>query len=136
MSNAQTTREALLGQMLEDVDKVADRLETIEKGITEKIATATEIAFGKAFLTVTMRYEKMIETQSAQLVETAKKATGMIRAELSSAALPLGEAARRLRKQAIVWMTLAALIGVVSGAAGVGITTYVITASHQLDARR
>jgi len=79
-----TAREALMAELLEDVDKVIQRLEQVDATLAEKVEKATADAAGKAFLSAKMNFESVIDKQTNKLTDAGRHAAALIGNQINS----------------------------------------------------
>ena len=113
-----TAREALAGQMLEDIDALVRRLEEVDAELREKVASAIKDAAGKALLQTQMNFESMMETQQAALLQAGREAAARIGNELNRSTAPVLLAAGGLRHRLVAIALTALIAAVVAGAVG------------------
>ncbi len=113
-----TAREALAGQMLEDIDALVRRLEEGDAELREKVASAIKDAAGKALLQTQMNFESMMETQQAALLQAGREAAARIGNELNRSTAPVLLAAGGLRRRLVAIALTALIAAVVAGAVG------------------
>ena len=113
-----TAREALAGQMLEDIDALVRRLEEVDGELREKIASAIKDAAGKALLQTQMNFESMMETQQAALLQAGREAAARIGNELNRSTAPVLLAVGGLCRRLVAIALTALIAAVVAGAVG------------------
>ena len=78
-----TAREALLADLLSDVDTMIQRFEQVDASIAERIESATRDAVNKALLASQMRFEAMVGDQERKLTDAGRHAAACIGNELT-----------------------------------------------------
>lgn len=118
-----TAREALMAELLQDVDTVMARLEHIDEALGSKIEKATADAAGKAFLSARLNFESVIDAQAGKLTDAGRHAAAMIGNQLNSkAALLLASTAAieaKARRFALLLIGCALVAGAVGGFIGI-----------------
>lgn len=122
-----TAREALLAELMLDVDGLISRVEALDAALASSVEQAIRDASGKAFLAARMGFESMIAEQERKLVAAGRNASGAISAQLGTGVTQLfavNEALEtKLWRFIAIWAGLAVLGGAVGGALAVKILT-------------
>lgn len=82
-ASATTVREALVAEMLADIDKLLVRVEQLDQALATKIEQASKDAMGQAFLSVKLNLESTVREQEHKLVQAGREAAARIGNELS-----------------------------------------------------
>lgn len=83
-SNATSAREALMAELLQDVDVLARRLEQVDETLAGKIDKATTDAAGKAFLAFKLNFESVMDKDAEKLIEAGRYAAAQIGNQLGA----------------------------------------------------
>ena len=116
--NVSTAREALMAELLQDVDALVFRVERAHEGLGEKIEQATQDAAGKAFLAAKLNFESLIDQQSGRLTEAGRYAAALIGNQLNTGAAQLVATHAALERKARRSVLLLAGLAFVAGAVG------------------
>ncbi|WP_208457024.1 hypothetical protein [Caballeronia zhejiangensis] len=120
--NASTAREALMAELLQDVDALVRRFEQADKELSGKIERATTDAAGKAFLAAKLNFESVIEQNSDKLMQAGRVAAVQIGNQLNSGAAQLvaGNAAveRKVRRLIGLLAVFSLIAGIFGGLIG------------------
>lgn len=121
-SNATSVREALMAELLQDVDTLVRRLEQVDEALTSKIDKATTDAAGKAFLAFKLNFEAVLEKDAEKLTEAGRYAAAQIGNQLGAQTAQLVAAKAALERKAhsfvLLWMGVAFAAGAVGGYIG------------------
>lgn len=117
-SNVSTAREALMAELLEDVDRLLQRFEQLDEALAGKIEKATADAAGKAFLAAKLNLESVIDKNADKLIAAGRQAAAQIGNQLNSGAAQLLAANAALERKARRYMAL--LVALAFAAGGVG----------------
>lgn len=116
--NVSTAREALMAELLQDVDALVRRVEQADEGLAMKIEQATNDAAGKSFLAARLNFEAMIDQQSGKLTEAGRYAAALIGNQLNTGAAQLVAANAELESKARRFVLLLVGFALVAGAVG------------------
>jgi tryptophan synthase beta subunit len=124
MANDPTSiREALLVEVMQDVDQLLARLEAVKEGLASQVAQATKDAVGQALLASRLAHGQMIDEKGAKLMAAASGAAAEIEGATIAGATRLVAAGARVERGAtriLVWLTCAMLgAGLIGGVVGV-----------------
>lgn len=78
--------EAIMGELLQDVDGLLKRVEQLENTLPDRIGQATKDATGKSFLTARLNFESMVAEQERRLIDAGRTAAATIGNQLNRAA--------------------------------------------------
>jgi len=117
-ANVSTAREALMAELLQDVDALVCRVERAHEDLGEKIEQATKDAAGKAFLAAKLNFESVVGQQSARLTEAGRYAAALIGNQLNTGAAQLVSANAALESKARRFVLLLIGFAFVAGAVG------------------
>lgn len=117
-SNVSTAREALMAELLADVDKLAQRFEQLDAALAGKIEKATADAAGKAFLAAKLNFESVIDKNADKLLEAGRHAAAQIGKQLNSGAAQLLAANAALEHKARRFVALLVAFAFVAGGVG------------------
>jgi hypothetical protein len=115
LSNA---KEALLVELLKDIDEMVKRLEAVDSKLAATIETATKEATGKAFLMAQLNFKSLMEEQENKLISTAKYATSLIGNQLHQGTIEFITNHEQLNKKlkwVYFWIVLIAFIAGMAG---------------------
>ncbi|MGZ5198248.1 MAG: hypothetical protein ACXWC4_00625 [Telluria sp.] len=104
-------REALMAELLQDVDTLVSRVEHVHETLPGLIEQATKDAAGKAFLTARLNLESVIDQQAHKLTDAGRHAAALIGTQIVNGATEVAAASQRLRKRAWVVLALAVAFG-------------------------
>ena len=113
-----TGREALMAELLKDVDALLKRLEAVDASIAGKIDQATRDASGSALLATKLSFVSMVDEQERKLMQAGRHAAAMIGNELNRHAEQLTAASAQLAGHAWRNALFGLVMAVVAGAAG------------------
>lgn len=113
-----TTREALLAELMQDMDGLIGRFETLDSSLASKVEQATKDAAGKAFLASRMGFESMISEQERKLIEAGRNASSAIGAQLGTGLTQLVAVNEALERKAWRFIAILAACSVLGGAIG------------------
>jgi len=116
--NVSTAREALMAELLQDVDALVCRVERAHEELGEKIEQATKDAAGKAFQAAKFNFGTAIDQQSAKLTESGRYAAALIGNQLNAGAAQLVAANAALESKARRFVLLLVGFAFVAGAVG------------------
>ncbi|MEB0013920.1 hypothetical protein QN379_13965 [Glaciimonas sp. Gout2] len=113
-----TAREALLAELMVDVDGLIGRVEALDASLAVTVEQAIKEASGKAFLAARMGFESMITEQERKLVAAGRNASAAISAQLGTGVTQLVAVNEALERK--LWRLIALLAGltVIGGAIG------------------
>lgn len=123
MANPVTSaREALMAELLQDVDSLIQRLERVHEALPGLIEQATKDAAGKAFLAARLNLEAIIDQQAHKLTDAGRHAAALVGNELNGQAAELvrasGELATKGGRLILLSAFVALIVGVVGGFIG------------------
>lgn len=113
-----SAREALMAELLRDVDALVARLETVQAELGEKIEQASNDAASTAFLAARLQFEGVISDNQRKLVDAGRFAAAQIGNQLSSGVAQLVAATDTLERKAFRLLCLLAGLALVAGAIG------------------
>lgn len=122
----QDIKTALLAELLGDVDKLLQRLETIDQQLTVKIEDATSEAAGRAFTQLRLGLQRSVEEHRKILLAAGNCAAAEIERRLKDRTLHLLALADAMQRSAQQWPLLCAAIGLVCGLAGGGVAVWLL----------
>jgi uncharacterized protein (DUF885 family) len=117
-TNLSTAREALMAELLQDVDALLRRVEQVDQALGGKIEQATKDAAGKAFLAARLNFEAVIEQQAGKLSDAGRHAAALIGNQLNGGASQLVAANAALQGKARRFLLLAIGLAFLAGAVG------------------
>lgn len=97
-----TQREALAVQMLEEIDILVQRLETVSASVRENCEQAVLDAAGKALLQTQMNFESVLERGQGDLLQAARAASAKVGNELNRGSASVMLAADALKRRVFV----------------------------------
>lgn len=119
MGNQVTSaREALMAELLQEVDALVQRVERVDETLPAKIEQATKDAAGKAFLTARLSLETVIDQQAQKLTDAGRHAAALIGNQLTGGAADLVAASERLERRGRAFVILATSLALCAGLAG------------------
>jgi hypothetical protein len=113
-----TAREALMAELLRDVDLLLARLETVQAELGPKIEQASNAAAGNVFLAARLHFESVISDNERKLVEAGRFAAAQIGNQLNSGVAQLVAATDALERKAFRLLCLLVVLALVTGAIG------------------
>ena len=113
-----TTREALIAELLKDVDALVQRVEACDTKISEKITSATDRAARDALSATRQDFVSTLETVRSKLVMSGKNAAQAISDQLDGRILTLTALNKDLRRRTGLYLWLAFVFSVLAGSAG------------------
>ncbi|AIY44230.1 hypothetical protein LT85_p051 (plasmid) [Collimonas arenae] len=113
-----TTREALLAELMQDVDGLISRFEAFDKDFGATIEQATKDAAGKAFLASRLSFETMISGQERKLTDAGLNAASKIAGQFNSGLTQMVAVNESLERKAWRFIAVFAAIAVIGGAVG------------------
>lgn len=113
-----TAREALMAELLRDVDGLIARFEQAEQSLGARVEQATRDAAGQAFLAAKFNFESMIPDQERRLVEAGRHAAALIGNQLSESGTILNGLAFELQTRRKGLLLLVAVVSLMAGAIG------------------
>lgn len=111
-SSPSSARDALMAQLLEDVDMLFGRLEAFEGQYRQGVKDGV----GQAVLSARMNFAAMIDEKAGKLTEAGRAAAAQMASQCDGSALRLANAAQTLERRA--WRIIAPL-AVIALAAGI-----------------
>ncbi|HID7197793.1 TPA: hypothetical protein ACXHSK_005229 [Klebsiella pneumoniae] len=84
-----TVREALMAELLEDVDTLIQRLEKADSTLAERVEHATADAAGKAFLSTKLSFESLIDAQAEKLTDAGRHSAALVGNQLNKGGIGL-----------------------------------------------
>jgi len=113
-----TAREALLAQLLQDVDELVARVEALDQAIAASVETAVRDAAGQAFLGARLELEATIGEQRRRLTEAGRYAAALVGNALRENAAMVSPTLMPARRRAAlaVWTGGIACVGGMVGA--------------------
>lgn len=114
-----TAREALMAELLRDVDGLIARFEQAEQSLGARVEQATRDAAGQAFLVAKLNFESMIAEQEVRLVESGRQAAALIGKQLSDGGTTLNGLAFEVQQRRRSLLFLVALVSLLASATGV-----------------
>lgn len=117
-SNATSVREALMAELLQDVDILVRRLEQVDEALAGKIDKAASDAAGKAFLAFKLNFEAVLEKDAEKLVEAGRYAAAQMGHQLGAHTAQLVAAKAALERRAHSFVLLSMGVAFAAGAAG------------------
>lgn len=119
-----SAREALIAQLLEDIDALITRLETVDQELRARIEVAVRDAAGQAFLRARLELEAVIDQQTDKLGTAGRHAAALIGQATRGEAAAITTRAvgrRRMSAREALWAgafhgVISALMGSVGGA--------------------
>lgn len=127
-----SAREALVAQLLEDIDELAARLEAVDQDLGKRIEDAVRDATGQAFLRARLELEAVMEQQTGKLDTAGRHAGALIGQAIrqETAAITVG-AVRRCGPwvsealwSGLVRALIVGVMGCFGGAAGALVTLF------------
>jgi hypothetical protein len=119
MDNQVTSaREALMAELLQDVDVLLQRVERVHEELPGLIEQATKDAAGKAFLVARLNLETVIDQQAQKLTDAGRHAAALIGNQLTGSAAALVATREQLERRGRLFVIFAICLGLC--AAGVG----------------
>lgn len=100
-SNVTTAREALMAELLQDVDALLRRVEQLDQGLSARVEQAVKDAAGKAFLSTKLTFESTISEQERKLVQSAQRAGAQLGSLLGSQTAQLVAVGATLKQGAL-----------------------------------
>lgn len=70
-----TTREALMAELLIDVDRLLTKVSDLDQSLSETIEKSTQAAASKAFLSTTLQLKRLIEELEMTIDQAAARST-------------------------------------------------------------
>jgi hypothetical protein len=120
--NPTTVREALMLELMQDVDALVRRVELMDETLAQRIEQSTKDASGKAFLAARLNFESMIEQQAVKLTDAGRHAAALIGNQINGATAQFVAANAALESKAYRFMLrlagFAFLIGALGGFIG------------------
>jgi hypothetical protein len=116
--NVTTAREALMAELLQDVDALVHRFEQAEQALAGKIEKATTDAAGKAFMAARLNFESVIDKNADKLIGAGRHAAAQIEAQLNSGAAQLVAVNLALENKARRFVVLLVGSAFLAGAVG------------------
>ena len=113
-----TAREALMAELLQDVDALVRRVEVLDKTLAEGIEKATKDAIGRAFVGAKLNLESVIEEGADKLGQAGREAAAQIGNQLNSGTAQLVTAHIALERKTLRFIFCLAVLALVSGAVG------------------
>lgn len=113
-----TAREALLAELMLDVDALIKRLEALDSAMASKIEQAVKDAAGTAFLTTRMGFESMLAEQERKLMGAGRNAAAAIHVQLTTGATQLIATNESLERKASRFIAMLAGMALVAGLIG------------------
>lgn len=117
-NNATSVREALMAELLQDVDCLVRRLEHVDETLTSKVDKATTDAAGKAFLAFRLNFEAVVEKDAEKLTEAGRYAAAQMGNQFGAQTAQLVAAKAALERRAHRFVLLLMGVAFAAGAAG------------------
>jgi capsid protein len=117
-TNVTNAREALMAELLEDVDKLIKRIEQVDATLADKIEQAAKDAASKAFLSAKLNFETMINDNERKLIEAGRYAAAQIGNQMNDSASQIIAANALLARKArgfALWIVGCTLVAGVLG---------------------
>jgi hypothetical protein len=111
-------REALMAELLQDVDTLVSRVEHVHETLPGLIEQATKDAAGKAFLTARLNLESVIDQQAHKLTDAGRHAAALVGNQLNSEAARLASTSEAFARSARRFLLLIAVTALAAGAIG------------------
>src|SRR5437868_4729052 len=96
-----SAREALMAQLLEDIDDIVQRLEAIDAGLAARIQRAVGDAAGQAFLRARLDFAATIAEQERRLTDAGRHAAALVGNQLREGAAGVMVQASVLERSAV-----------------------------------
>jgi len=116
--NVNNAREALVAQLLEDIDGLVSRLENVQGEIAGKIEQSTKDAAGKAFLAARLSFETMIRENERKLIDAGRYAAAQIGIQFNAGTtgtVAANQALTHKGRALVVWCAVFALVAGIAG---------------------
>jgi uncharacterized protein (DUF885 family) len=113
-----SAREALMAELLEDVDTLIQRLERVHEALPGLIEQATKDAAGKAFLAARLNLETVIDQQAHKLTDAGHHSAALIGNQLNSGTGKFLAASGVFNREARRLILLLSFIALGAGALG------------------
>jgi hypothetical protein len=113
-----TVREALMAELLQDVDVLVRRLEHADAALAAKLEQATKDAVGHAVLAARLNFESMMDAQAGKLTEAGHHTAALIGNQLNRGAAQLIASNAVLERKARRFVLLLAVFALVAGTIG------------------
>lgn len=122
-----TAREALLAELMLDVDGLIGRVEKLDAALAANVEQAIKDASGKAFMAARMGFESMITEQERKLMAAGRNASSVIGTQLSTGVTQLFAVNEALERK--LWRLVAILAGlsVLGGAVGGAVAVKILS---------
>lgn len=118
-----TAREALLAELLQDIDSAIQRFESADQTLAKRVEDATKEGANRALLSVRLNFQSVIEANASKLTDAARHAAAMIGNQLNDgtarmlcASETVGKARRYFLVGCIAGSFMAAALGGILGA--------------------
>lgn len=115
LGNVTSAREALMAELLRDVDALLERLEQLDAELAARIEQATKDAAGKAYLTTRLNLDAMFSEQERKRIEAGVFVAARIEERLSGSSSLGSQASGGPARVPIAYFTVGVLT---SGALG------------------
>lgn len=113
-----TAREALVAELLGDIEHLVQRLENVDQHLAQQIEEATRDAAGKALLVARLNFQTLIDSESDRLTEAGRQAAALMARQLAAGSLDATGAAAALGSTVRRHLALLVLLATLAGAAG------------------
>lgn len=113
-----SVREVVLNELMGDADKLLDRLETIDSRLAATIEESVRDAAGKAFLSVRMNFESVINENERKLIDAGRVAAATMGNQLNAGASQLIAVNGALESKARRFVALLAVFALSAGLVG------------------
>lgn len=113
-----SAREALMAQLLEDVDALLARLESVDERLREELEAAVMSAAGEAFLRARLELVQQVEAHERRLIAAAQEAAARLTSALDGRGVTLLAAAGELRRRALAMAMAVGALALLGGALG------------------
>jgi hypothetical protein len=120
-------REALLGEMLLDVESLLRRLEQLDASLAGKLEQGTKDAIGRALLSTKLNFTSMVDEQERKLIQAGRHAAAMIGVELNGRISRIVAVTDALERKARQILLILAGLMLVCGAIGGFVGAWLIT---------
>lgn len=118
MTNLTTAREALMAELLQDVDNLASRIEVVDQAISIKIEEATQTAIDRAFLSSKFHFEQMVQEQEHKLLDAGHYAAATIGNQMTTGTAQLITVNNSLERKMRAFVLLLAAFSLIAGLLG------------------
>lgn len=126
MKDVTTAREALMAELLLDVDKLVSRIEAVDSDLAHKIEQATKDAINQTLLSTKLNLQSVVTEQEQRLTEAGRHAAAMIGNQLNSGICHIVTANATLeskaRKLLLILFSLSLIAGTLGGIIGANLS--------------